>query len=288
MSIAETFIANMLQSGDWKCKAGQRHYIDRWCEGYATGQGYDSEEFRGVLLANWNNVTRWNKDTKSHETLCRCMERIGDLAEKAGYALEWSDEWTECGGCYKAVRTQPDGHGWRPQYWIIEEDALYCRDCADPCEVAADCVGDARKALPEWITPQSVGYYPVTEDTEYENGWHPGQTDTPDDVSGKLEKAGVKRYVFVVGDIGQFDVRFGVCVRKRDLRRARAALGARVDGRESDLCFDCGHMRQWHHNSADGTYCQICPTAASWGSRYHAFRVKTYTEEKVKGTATCE
>lgn len=226
MSIAETFIANVLQSGEWKCKAGQRHHIDRWCGGYAGNQGQDfeQEQLKGVLMADWNETTRWNEETKQHETICRCMERISDLAEKVGYAIEWSDEWTECDGCNRAVRTSAYCHGWRPQYWMRDCE-LYCRGCADPHEVAADCIGDASKALPEWIAPESVGYYPVTEDTEYESGLHPGQTDRPGDVAGKLEGAGIKRYVFVVGDVGQFDVRFGVCVRKRDLRRARVALG---------------------------------------------------------------
>jgi hypothetical protein len=186
-------------------------------------------------MADWNNVTRWNKDTKEHETLCRCMERIAEIAEKIGYAIEWHDEWTECDECHKAVRTQPCGHGWRPQYWMRDSE-LYCRECADPREVAADCIGNAKKALPEWIAPESVGYYPVTEDTEYENGCHPGQTDRPSDVAEKLDKVGIKRYVFVVGDIGQFDVRFGVCVRKRDLRRARVALGVEEKVKGTATC----------------------------------------------------
>lgn len=210
MSHAETFIENMLQSGGWICKAGIRHYIDDCPREYAEGQGYDQPQ-TGVLTANWND----------HDG-CRCMSRIAKLAESAGYECEWSDEWTACSDCGKLLRTQPDSYGWRPQYADGEGEIL-CRECADPHNEIRACIGNAHKSLPDWIVPEEYGYHAINRDG-FETGMHPGQNDRPESVAERLEAAGVKRYLFSVSGVGQFDVSWNVYVRTRDMKRARIAF----------------------------------------------------------------
>jgi hypothetical protein len=83
-----------------------------WAPGYAE-PGYD-QPTRGVLLADWN-VFPTGIDT---------------ILERAGYTIEWSDEWITCAECNKAVRTEPDGYDWTPSYVIVDGDFL-CRSCAD-------------------------------------------------------------------------------------------------------------------------------------------------------------
>ena len=81
---------------------------------------------KAVLLANWNNLP----------------ENFDRTLEKAGYAVEWSDEWTTCEDCQRAIRTEPDSHWYKPHYQIIEEDrsaAVLCLDCLqDYAGTAAD------------------------------------------------------------------------------------------------------------------------------------------------------
>lgn len=84
-----------------------------YAEGYAE-PGY-TQPAKGVLMANWN-----------------CLPRDLDrLLERAGYAIEWSDEWTVCEDCNKALRTEPNGYDWRPAYTIVDECAIVCTACAE-------------------------------------------------------------------------------------------------------------------------------------------------------------
>src|SRR4029434_770624 len=80
----------------------------RYASGYAE-PGYDAPE-KGVVLANWN-------------TLPRDLDRI---LERAGYAIEWSDEWSECENCNRIVRTSPDSYGWRQSFVIYKDFEPVC------------------------------------------------------------------------------------------------------------------------------------------------------------------
>ena len=75
--------------------------------------GYTDPE-KGILFANWNDV----------------IEVIGDALERAGYVLEWDDEWATCEDCYRAFRTEPDCWSWTPYYIWISDCELLCHDCA--------------------------------------------------------------------------------------------------------------------------------------------------------------
>src|SRR5215471_233289 len=65
---------------------------------------------RGILFANWN---RFPRD----------FDRV---LEKAGYAVEWSDEWSTCEDCNKAFRTEPDGFSWSPSGGYVEGIGMLC------------------------------------------------------------------------------------------------------------------------------------------------------------------
>lgn len=73
--------------------------------------GY-AQPARGVLFANWNRLPR----------------NIDRTLERAGYAVEWSDEWTTCEDCGAAYRTEPDC--WTPAGGYCETcTAELCRAC---------------------------------------------------------------------------------------------------------------------------------------------------------------
>jgi hypothetical protein len=67
---------------------------------------------RGVVWANWNVLPRG----------------LDSILERAGYAVEWADEWTTCSDCYRAIRTEPDGYDWKPGY-VIERGDFLCLEC---------------------------------------------------------------------------------------------------------------------------------------------------------------
>jgi len=74
--------------------------------------GYDNPA-KAVLFANWNDLPR-------------DLDRI---LEHAGYAIEWSDEWSTCDACNGAVRTSPDGWNWTPYYKFDGDCTILCLDC---------------------------------------------------------------------------------------------------------------------------------------------------------------
>ena len=85
-----------------------------WAPGYAE-PGYDQPK-RGVVMANWNHLPK----------------ELDSILDRAGYTVEWSDEWTECSDCGKALRTSPDSYGWRPSYTVTSDGEVVCRVCEAP------------------------------------------------------------------------------------------------------------------------------------------------------------
>jgi hypothetical protein len=94
--------------------------------GYVAGYAEPghTEPEKGILFANWNVFPR----------------ELPDVLERAGYAIEWSDEWSTCEDCGKAVRTSPNGWDWSPYYAesLISEDSMVCLDCYTPDEPDSD------------------------------------------------------------------------------------------------------------------------------------------------------
>ena len=84
----------------------------RYADGYADGQG-ETQPTKGVLAANWNKFPRG----------------LDSLLERLGFAVEWSDEWTTCDSCNKALRTQPDSYCWEPAFRETSDGETLCRAC---------------------------------------------------------------------------------------------------------------------------------------------------------------
>lgn len=67
-------------------------------------------------------------------------------------------------------------------------------------------------------------------DSQFENGWHPGQNDDPKAMSQLLRLNGIHRFLWDVSGVGQFDVRFDLYIHeeiKDELDKARQLLAKR-------------------------------------------------------------
>lgn len=188
-------------------------YIDKKARDYdfyegVAELGYDDKP---TIAANWNNLPR----------------KLQDFLEDRGINIEWSDEWTRCDVCGKAVRTQPDSYGWTPSYVNLEYEMI-CRECYDGREddVVAAYMSDShygfsnRALQDEWIDRlEAMGFSCWSEREDkcsiYETGWYPGQNDRPADVFKAIMKDSPDwQVVFVITDVGQFDVHWAAYVRK--------------------------------------------------------------------------
>lgn len=132
------------------------------CVGYAEpGYGTDSSV---VVLGDWNprsvtGVTRARYDDESLPTARESKDnrvtmpvRLAAALERIGADVEWSDEWTQCQGCRRAVRTSADLYGWNPGYAFLEDNGPTCADCL---------VGDGEYAI--------AGYGDVDSEDSYVN-----------------------------------------------------------------------------------------------------------------------
>jgi len=173
------------------CKEVDEH-ISNSAQSYAE-PGYDDTS-AGVLFGNWNNVE----------------QRIQDVLERAGFSLEWDDEWDVC-ECGKAVRTQPDSHGWQPSYLMLKGGETVCRDCVaeDPAEYMEG------KEKEFWTFskhhPNEYGYTELYG--EYERGFHPGQDDDPEKIKKEIKH---EHYIFVLDSTSQFSTYFSVWYKEEE------------------------------------------------------------------------
>lgn len=177
-----------------------------WFEAYANG---DSAGDKGILAANWNRVSRG----------------VQKVLERAGYTLDWCDAVSGCDSCHKAIQTRPTHYGWKPEY-VTTECEMFCEDCTvdDPSYLLDDLRGNEDKALTlDGIDLADHGYTRVEQ--TFENGFHPGQDDSPKAIARNLRERGVEDFIFSLDSVGQFDARFSVWVPVDDLDRAQDVTG---------------------------------------------------------------
>lgn len=178
-----------------------------WCKDYAE-PGYTTQTDKGILFANWNPRT-FDNPTKADQT----MPRIAAVAEYQGYELEWSDEWTTCCDCHRAVRTSADSYSWKPSHWWPEDGGLYCKECTldNPESYLEYLSGNPHACDTLDLDLTSHGYH--QHNGQFESGWYPGQNDDPQEIAKQLEHEGYKNFVFQIDRNGQFDTHWSVWVK---------------------------------------------------------------------------
>ena len=178
------------------CGSQQDTFDDvSWAPHYVE-PGYDNPK-REVLFANWNN---W-------------PTRLTDILETVGYACEWEDEWTTCDYCGGAARMAPNSYDWQASILVTDGDEI-CRDCMDwedECQRRED---DSNRAVPSYVNPSEHGYVRLSDPREFENGFHPGQNDKPENILQALHAQGKRGILFRISGKGQFDVSFETWIRE--------------------------------------------------------------------------
>lgn len=183
--------------------------------------GYSEPGYDGEFIAtgNWNEITTYDKETNKFTTVDDTPRRLADVLEKLGFQIEWEDEWATCSICNQLVRTQPDSYGWRRSY-IEDNYDIVCCECVheEPAQYLELFEGCSDKA---WtvpgVNPEDFGYAQVAK--EFENGMYGGQTDDPKRIAKSLTEMGIKRFLFHITDVGQFDTHFRVLVHESELQK---------------------------------------------------------------------
>lgn len=182
--------------------------------GYGTLEGDDV-----IVTGNFNAITRHDSRNGQYHSVVMddIAARAGKVLEKAGIAIEWNDEWTDCSGCNRLVRISADSYSWTPSY-VMGDCEVICAECVeeDPEEHLESLEGCPDKANTlAGIHPEEHGYICLGE---FERGYHPGQDDDPKLVAKALGDLGLERWLFNIDNVGQFDTRFSVWLHEDELK----------------------------------------------------------------------
>ena len=180
----------------------------QFCAEYAE-PGY-STTHELILFGNWNPR---NFDGGEDEKRWR---RFVNLLEKKA-ELEWSDEWSTCDECARAIRTRPDSYSWWPSY-VIGDGWLCCADCASnqADSVIEQFIGNPDTCLTiDTIDLSEHGFTKLPR--EFESGFHYGQDASPRKIAAALHKRGVYRFLFKLDSAEQFSASFSVWVAKEEI-----------------------------------------------------------------------
>jgi len=138
------------------------------------------------------------------------MVRLGNILEKMGCELEWSDEWSRCDDCGKFIRTSPDCYDWKQYGAMVDEGTLLCGDCiaADPDDYLESRLNNPQSAVGDFVDLAEAGFTHMNG--TFENGFHPGQTDDPAEVLADFQEQH-PTYEFVFSyEPSQFCVEFKI------------------------------------------------------------------------------
>lgn len=184
----------------------------------ANGDAIDAGKFQEddggeeAIVANWNN---------------KYLDRIAKFlnARYPDVRQAWEDTATRC-DCGKLIETTATHWGWQPNFVYSAKDACYlCRDCA--LEAADDLIEAAKNneriAFYSWFLPALAerGWVCLEDDANacarFETGFHPGQCDKPVEVKKRVQEALPDHdIVFVINDVGQFDMRWSVHIKRKE------------------------------------------------------------------------
>jgi len=185
--------------------------------GYAEPD-YDDPSSGVIAFGNWNDVSKWKEAEHKFVTTDDVPGRVAKLLETLGVDLEWSDEWTCCEQCGKAVRTSPDSYGWQQSYSEID-GTISCGDCIAeaPSAYLESLEGNSRRCVTLDLDLAEHGY--VLLEDGFENGFHYGQDADPKVIGDALDKQGISRFIFCLDSTGQFDISFSVWVHQEELAK---------------------------------------------------------------------
>lgn len=177
-----------------------------FCHDYAE-PGYSHAE-NGILFANWNDVDEYDRNKGTRKQLNTVMSRLLRIFERMGVECEWSDEWTTCDDCGKAVRTSPNCWDWLPSHHS-DDNGTVCHECIkqSPSDYVDSMVNRPKRAVTLDINLVAEGFELL--ESGFESGFHNGQDADPKTIYSRLSLVW-EDILFKIDGKGQFDITFSV------------------------------------------------------------------------------
>lgn len=201
---------------------GDGYTVTDICVGYAE-PGYGTDE-AVIVFGNWNTkryAREGDAPLTKEETL---PARLAEALERFGIETEWLDEWVRCGECYRAMRTQADSYTWKMYGAYVEDAAEYiCADCLrkDLASTLAEYINDTARCVTflgaRDLEEDGWSQYAPNHPHTYQNGWHEGMDDRPEDVFAQIRaEMPTADVLFLLDEASQFYISFSAWTKEAD------------------------------------------------------------------------
>lgn len=230
----------------------------QWYEDYAEGSS-GSAHTRGVVSANWNDLTEYRKGGVNglgeRVQISDIPSRMSDLFERLGFSIEWSDQVTSCHECGKCIQTEPDCWSWTPGF-MVGDGTIECAECAESSAEAwlDQCAEESKHWTLSNIDPEEHGWTLAfeTEDFVY-----------ADRLAAKMRARGFERgeWLFTQSHSYECDVYV-----KDEAYEAYLEREAAREASEKATVFKCrpGEVSTSRWHEARECYEGWCPCCQDW------------------------
>lgn len=206
-----------------------------------------------VVVGNWNNIDKWDKELEKRVELSDLPKRLGNALEQIGAELAWGDCTTMCYDCCKLLNTEPTHYGWQPHYAQVNDDTI-CQSCLDAEEYLEDLEGGERCNRVASIHPEDHNYFPLAENLQ--RGFHSGMDADPTKIAKLLEGKGVERFLFNTDDVSQFYSTFSLWVHASEVHKLLVPCSVCAAGQEHDADEPVHHFQEdYTEDDYEGVNC---------------------------------
>lgn len=206
-----------------------------------------------VVVGNWNNVDKWDKELDKRVELSDLPKRLGDALERIGVELAWGDCTTTCDDCCKLLNTEPTHYGWQPHYAQVNDDTI-CQSCLDAEDYLEDLEGGERCNSVASIHPENHEYFPLAENLQ--RGFHSGMDADPTKIAKLLKGKGVERFLFNTDDVSQFYSTFSLWVHASEVHKLLVPCSMCAAGQEHDPDEPVHHFQEdYTEDDYEGVNC---------------------------------
>lgn len=173
------------------------------------------------VTGNWND--RFRSDRIGRRIKDETPGRLFDALERIGVNGEWYDEFDKCCHCGKLFRTKPDSYSWKPYFVSLNDGDMMCGDCVlDPDffdDVLNEFVNNPERVVAFCDDRELIerGWSRFNTEHQFENGWHPGQTDNPRLIFEQIEKEFSNHDIlFWLDENSQFYIGFSAFIKPQE------------------------------------------------------------------------
>jgi hypothetical protein len=173
-------------------------------------EDHDGETY--IIMDSWGDIDKLAEVVKQVLELEEDKFHVDSIL---GVNIVFSDEYTTCSDCHSVIRTSADSYHWQPDYFM-GDGFIACSKCFNETSDYQEAyieekINDPKTAINGLVSEEQLeelGFEKLNTHS-YENGFHRGQTDNPEEIYDRV-KDNYEEIIFFIDGTGQFDIHFSV------------------------------------------------------------------------------